>query len=224
MTRFRLSQCPYCGKKLNPFHSWYLKTQGEYLCPKCGGISNIIMDPLVYILGCAAFVIALVVFIVTRISGNIFSFSVLWWIVVPFLLFSVLCAFLVRLKKPILRKKTPDGKKGAKRKEQTIRGMNINGMQYVSGIQDQQVAQPHQAVPRKNMQETQRISFDLSQVSQNSRNSQESQPIQELGTSMKEYLAEDPYAPYAAHAQPEKKENDQTVQFDLPKNPDDIWK
>ncbi len=105
MKKFRLPRCPYCGKKLNPLYSWYLKNQGEYLCPKCGGISNVILDSAVYILGNGAVILALIGFLVTRISGNVFDLTVLLWLVLPFFVFSVLCSFLVRLKKPILRKK-----------------------------------------------------------------------------------------------------------------------
>lgn len=100
MKKFRLPRCPYCGKKLNPLYSWYLKNQGEYLCPKCGGISNVILDPAVYILGNGAVILALIGFLVTRISGNVFDLTVLLWLVLPFFVFSVLCSFLVRLKKP----------------------------------------------------------------------------------------------------------------------------
>ena len=105
MKKFRLPRCPYCGKKINPLYSWYLKNQGEFLCPKCGGISNIILDPAVYILGSAAVIVSLIGFLVTRIGGNVFNLTVFLWLVLPYFVFSVLCCFLVRLKKPVLRKK-----------------------------------------------------------------------------------------------------------------------
>lgn len=115
MKKFKLTSCPYCGKKINPLHSWYLKNQGEFLCPKCGGISNIVLDPAVYILGSAAVIAALSIFLITRIVGDIFSISVFLWMIIPFFLFSVLCCFLVRLKKPILRKKNNQGQRGPSR-------------------------------------------------------------------------------------------------------------
>lgn len=105
MKKFRLPRCPYCGKKINPLYSWYLKNQGEFLCPKCGGISNIILDPAVYILGSAAVIVSLIGFLVTRIRGNVFNLTVFLWLVLPYFVFTVLCCFLVRLKKPVLRKK-----------------------------------------------------------------------------------------------------------------------
>ena len=105
MKKFRLPRCPYCGKKLNPLYSWYLKNQGEYLCPKCGGISNVILDPAVYILGNGAVILALIGFLITRISGNVFDLTVLLWLVLSFFVFFVLCRFLVGLEKPLLREK-----------------------------------------------------------------------------------------------------------------------
>ena len=101
MKKFRLPRCPYCGKKINPLYSWYLKNQGEFLCPKCGGISNIILDPAVYILGSAAVIVSLIGFLVTRIGGNVFNLTVFLWLVLPYFVFSVLCCFLVRRKKPL---------------------------------------------------------------------------------------------------------------------------
>ena len=29
--------------------TWRLKREGEYKCPRCGGISNIYLSPLVYV-------------------------------------------------------------------------------------------------------------------------------------------------------------------------------
>ncbi len=120
MKKFQLARCPYCGKKLNPAMSWYMKTQGEYICPKCGGISNVALDPAVYILACAAILLSLAAFLITRAVNNIFSVSAFLYMTGPVFLFSLASAFLVRLKKPILRKKTkvspggnPSGAPGA---------------------------------------------------------------------------------------------------------------
>lgn len=41
---FRLPVCPYCGSRLNYAQSWVLRRRGEYICPKCGGLSNIVLD------------------------------------------------------------------------------------------------------------------------------------------------------------------------------------
>ena len=120
MKKFQLARCPYCGKKLNPAMSWYMKTQGEYICPKCGGISNVALDPAVYILACAAILLSLAAFLITRAVNNIFSVSAFLYMTGPVFLFSLASAFLVRLKKPIPRKKTkvspggnPSGAPGA---------------------------------------------------------------------------------------------------------------
>lgn len=37
--------CPYCGSRLNYAQAWVLRRRGEYICPECGGLSNIMLDP-----------------------------------------------------------------------------------------------------------------------------------------------------------------------------------
>ena len=49
MQYFGVPRCPYCKKRVNLIRTWSLKRQGEYRCPRCGGISNIFLSPLVYV-------------------------------------------------------------------------------------------------------------------------------------------------------------------------------
>ena len=49
MQYFGVPKCPYCKKRVNFIRTWSLKRQGEYQCPRCGGISNIFLSPLVYV-------------------------------------------------------------------------------------------------------------------------------------------------------------------------------
>ena len=49
MQYFGIPKCPYCRKRVNLIRTWSLKRQGEYQCPRCGGISNIFLSPLVYV-------------------------------------------------------------------------------------------------------------------------------------------------------------------------------
>ena len=45
MQYFGVPRCPYCKKRVNLIRTWSLKRQGEYRCPRCGGISNIFLSP-----------------------------------------------------------------------------------------------------------------------------------------------------------------------------------
>ena len=114
MKRFGLPQCPYCEKKVNPLYAWYLRTQGEYICPKCGGVSNIVLDPLVKVLGVAAILLGLVFFIVAMVDQtDAIPVKYALLIAAPFVLFSIVSAFFVHLKRPVLRKREPARPQGA---------------------------------------------------------------------------------------------------------------
>ena len=54
MQYFGVPKCPYCKKRVNFIRTWSLKRQGEYQCPRCGGISNIYLSPLVYVFALVA--------------------------------------------------------------------------------------------------------------------------------------------------------------------------
>lgn len=98
--RLRKPKCPYCGTKLNYAKTWALKRRGEYICPKCGGLSNVRLDPLLYRIGILAILIGAVFCAVGWLSG---SSSILWAVpgtIVPTVLFFLISAFFVRLKKP----------------------------------------------------------------------------------------------------------------------------
>lgn len=114
MKRFGLPQCPYCEKKVNPLYAWYLRTQGEYICPKCGGVSNIVLDPLVKVLGVAAILLGVVFFIVAMFDQtDAIPVKYALLIAAPFVLFSIVSAFFVHLKRPVLRKREPARPQGA---------------------------------------------------------------------------------------------------------------
>ena len=102
MKQFGLPQCPYCGKKINPFYAWYLRTQGEYICPACGGVSNIGLTGAAKVSGAVVAAIDLVVFVIAMLDqSHEPPFGYLIAMIVPFLLFTILSAFMVRLKKPV---------------------------------------------------------------------------------------------------------------------------
>ena len=38
MQYFGIPTCPYCKKHVNLVRTWRLKREGEYKCPRCGGL------------------------------------------------------------------------------------------------------------------------------------------------------------------------------------------
>lgn len=103
-------RCPYCGKKVNYANTWVLKTQGEYLCPKCGGISNIVLDRGVYFLAFLAILASSAFFLLSFLKFLPFDFWLFLLVILPFFLFFLISVFLVRLKKPGPRRAPPPEK------------------------------------------------------------------------------------------------------------------
>ena len=52
MKRFGRPQCPYCGKKVGILNTWTLRKRGEYTCPRCQGLSNVVLDIFVPLFCC----------------------------------------------------------------------------------------------------------------------------------------------------------------------------
>lgn len=100
MRRLRMPVCPYCGRRLNYFQSWALKRHGEYICQKCGGLSNVKLDPLVHGVGFLAVVIGLTFFTVGFAFGLDAAVPALTGIAGTGLVFLLLAPFFVRLRKP----------------------------------------------------------------------------------------------------------------------------
>lgn len=100
MKRFHLPKCPHCGKKISYPVAWKNKRQGEYICPKCGGICNITLDPLIYLTAFLAVIAGVAVFVLGILNTVNFSFLTPMLLILPFLLFFLTSPFFVRLKKP----------------------------------------------------------------------------------------------------------------------------
>ncbi len=109
MKKFRKAQCPHCGNKVGIFNTWVLKTQGEYKCPKCGGYADIELDSAVYLLAVFAAVLSALFFVGQMLLVRVFNIFSLILVLLPFVLFFVLSAFLVRLRKPVVRRRPPSG-------------------------------------------------------------------------------------------------------------------
>ena len=115
MKKFGLPQCPYCGRKVNPFYAWVLRTQGEYICPSCKGVSNIVLSPLAKLLGAGAAIIGILVFVIALLDKETdLPIFYLLWIMAPFVLFSILSAFCVQLKNPNQRRREATGRQQRK--------------------------------------------------------------------------------------------------------------
>jgi uncharacterized protein (DUF983 family) len=105
MKKFRKPRCPFCGEKTGFFNAWALKTQGEFQCPKCGRISNIVLDRTIYpaafltvLIGCVLFGL----YFFGALKASLWSFLP---VAAPFFLFFILSVFFVRLKKPPVRRR-----------------------------------------------------------------------------------------------------------------------
>ena len=92
-------KCPYCGDKLNYAETWVMKRHGEYICPKCGGISDIVLSYGIYRFGFVTVIIAAAFFIAGLIFGDSLTFITLPGIFIVFLIFFLLSPLMVRLRK-----------------------------------------------------------------------------------------------------------------------------
>lgn len=105
MKKFQKPRCPYCGRKISFPNAWFLKKQGEFLCPKCGGISNIVLDRVVYVLAFFTIFLTSIFFILAFFNIIQLNLWLILLIVIPYFLFFLISVFLVRLKKPVIRRR-----------------------------------------------------------------------------------------------------------------------
>lgn len=104
MKYFGVPTCPYCKKRVNLIRTWSLKRQGEYRCPRCSGISNIYLSPLIYVIALLAVFAGGAVYFFHKFILDDISFSILVQVVVPFAVFFFLSLFMVYLEKPVIKK------------------------------------------------------------------------------------------------------------------------
>ena len=96
--------CPYCRKRVNLIRTWSLKRQGEYQCPRCGGISNIFLSPLVYVLALLAVFGGGAMYFFYKFVLDDISLKTALYVFVPFAAFFLLSLFMVYLEKPVIKK------------------------------------------------------------------------------------------------------------------------
>ncbi len=104
--------CPYCRKRVNMIRVWNLKKHGEYRCPRCHGISNIYLSPLIYVFAFMAIAAGFVVYFFARFITESLGLMTLLYVFAPFAAFFLLSLFFVYLQKPEIKRvrKTADGR------------------------------------------------------------------------------------------------------------------
>lgn len=104
MRYFGIPTCPYCKKRVNLVRTWSLKRQGEYQCPRCGGISNIYLSPLIYVFGLLAVFAGGAMYFFHKFVLDDISLSTVFQVFLPFAIFFLLSLFMVYLEKPVIKK------------------------------------------------------------------------------------------------------------------------
>lgn len=129
MKKFRQARCPHCGEKVSLLRSWAIKTQGEYKCPQCNGISNIELDPAIHLFALLAVILGGLIYVITMFVVKTIGLIAIASMILPYLVFYLLSIFLVRLRKPTVRKKTTEGKASSvrtqRKEKQSMEDSNI---------------------------------------------------------------------------------------------------
>lgn len=123
-------RCPYCNKRVGFIRTWRLKREGEYKCPRCSGISNIYLSPLIYVLAVLAVFASGMLYFFHKFILSDMELTTAIEVAVPFALFFLLSLFMVYLEKPQLKKVAKKPGQGAPRQ---MSGARPSGMARPSG-------------------------------------------------------------------------------------------
>ena len=104
MRYFGVPTCPYCKKRVNLIRTWRLKREGEYKCPRCGGISNIYLSPLVYVFSVLAICAGICIYFFHKFVLDDIELYTCVYIFIPFVIFYLLSLFTVYLERPVIRR------------------------------------------------------------------------------------------------------------------------
>ncbi len=104
MKYFGVPTCPYCKKRVNLIRTWSLKRQGEYKCPRCGGISNIFLSPLIYVFALLAIFASGALYFFHKFILDDITLSIVIQVIIPFAVFFLLSLFMVYLAKPVIKR------------------------------------------------------------------------------------------------------------------------
>lgn len=88
--------CPHCGKRLNYFYTWSIKSKGEYLCKSCGQCSDVKLKSPLAVLGWSSVVLAALILLLFIVTGSVFVWM-LPLMLVPFLIFTLISPLFVKL-------------------------------------------------------------------------------------------------------------------------------
>lgn len=104
MHYFGIPTCPYCKKRVNIIRTWSLKRQGEYQCPRCGGISNIFLSPLIHVFAILAIFSGGALYFFHKFILDDVTLKTAVQILIPFAVFYLISLFMVYLVKPVIKK------------------------------------------------------------------------------------------------------------------------
>lgn len=93
----KLPTCPYCHKRISYIGSMFLKTKGEYNCPQCKCISNVVIARSAYAIASAVCIVALLIVVFYTVAGDHSSFLGIACVLAPFLIFYLVVPLFVRL-------------------------------------------------------------------------------------------------------------------------------
>ena len=97
MRYFGVPTCPYCKKRVNLIRTWSLKRQGEYQCPRCGGISNIFLSPLIYVMAMLAIFAGGAMYFFHKFVLDDITIDTAIYVFIPFAAFFLFSLFMVYL-------------------------------------------------------------------------------------------------------------------------------
>lgn len=82
------------------------------MCPRCKGISNIFLSPLIYVFAVIAIAAGVLIYFFQKFVTDSLDFMTPIQVLIPFLAFFILSLFMVYFEKPVIKKvrKTPDGR------------------------------------------------------------------------------------------------------------------
>ena len=152
MKYFGVASCPYCKKRVNLLRTWSLKRQGEYQCPRCNGISNIFLSPLIYVFALLAVFSGGAVYFFHKFILDDISLSTVWQVLLPFAVFFLLSLFMVNLEKPVIKKMTKAEIARKQRKERNQEQRRAGQSPVPAGVSPQKASQAKQVSPARKTQ------------------------------------------------------------------------
>lgn len=83
----RLAKCPYCGRRVSYFDSFFMKNKGEYTCKRCGCIANVGLDRNIYAVTSITCVLVLLMVVLYMFFGDLSNLWSLLLVIIPFAIY-----------------------------------------------------------------------------------------------------------------------------------------